>query len=175
MLEFYFGMVLAGNVHRTHMSTISQSDTPETKPRRQRASTGGAKKAQAAEIAALQAQLMEKDELLEAKGAALKEVEESLTARIYDLESQVRDKDELLRSREAELAAIRSEVDVLMEEMTRVLTEKDRISSEVDKLTFELKEKKVALAKLEEEEWRSIGQRNTFKRRFGRLAKLFGK
>jgi chromosome segregation ATPase len=154
---------------------MSQSDTGETKPRRQRASTGEAKKALAAEIAALKGQLKERDELLEAKDAVFKEAEERLAARIYDLESQMRDKDELLRSREAELAAVRSEVDVLMNEMTRIRTENDRISSEVNKLTFELKEKKVALAKLEEEEWRAIGQRNTLRRRFGRLAKLFGR
>jgi chromosome segregation ATPase len=200
------------------MTTISQKDTGENKPRRQRASTGRSKKSPGAEITTPQAQLKEKEEVLQANDAAFRQLEESLVARardlenqvrerdelllgreaelkklrseaaaalrqleenlagrIRDLENQVREKDELLLSREAESKMLRSEADAVMEEMAQVRKDRDQIFMETVKLTSELKEKKLALAQLEKDEWRSIGKRNSLKRRFGKLRKLFSK
>jgi hypothetical protein len=154
---------------------ITQDDTTESKARRRRGSTAGSKKSPAAEIPNFQARLAEKEEALQAKDAALRQMEEGLIAKVRDLESRLIEKDELLLNREAELKAIRSEADVMMAEMTEIRSEKDRLFLETVKLTTELKEKKLALAKLEKEEWRSIGQRNSLKRRFGRLRKLFSR
>lgn len=172
MQRFHFGMILALN-SPTEMA-ITQDETTESKPRRQRAS-GGPKKIPRAEFTTLQAQLAEKDAALQAKDAALKLLEESLMAQVRDLERQVTEKDELLLGREAELKTLRSEADAVMAEMTEIRNEKDRMFLETVKLASELKEKKLALAQLEKDEWRSIGQRNSLKRRFGKLRKLFSK
>jgi chromosome segregation ATPase len=154
---------------------ITQDDTTENKPRRRRGSTAGSKESSGTEIVTLQAQLMEKEAALQAKDTALRQMEESLMGRVRDLEGQVREKDALLLSCEAELRTLRSQADAVMAEMAEIRNEKDRMFLETVKLTSELKEKKLALAKLEKDEWRSIGQRNSLKRRFGKLRKLFSK
>jgi chromosome segregation ATPase len=156
-------------------NTINQDGMGDNKPRRQQASTGGSAKDSAAEIAALQAQLREKEELLQAKDTALQQLEQGLTARLYDLENRLREKDELLLSRDAELRTHRSKEDSLLEELTQIRTDKDRMSLENDKLQAELKEKKLRVAKLEQNEWHSIRRRNSLKQRFGRLGKFLFK
>ena len=156
-------------------NTINQDGIGDNKPRRRQAATDRSTKRSAAEIAVLQAQLREKEDLLQAKDTAFKELEQGLTARVYDLENRLREKDELLLSRDAELREHRSKEDFLMEELTQMRTDKDRISLENDKLQAELKEKKLLVAKLEQKEWHSVGQRKSLKRRLGKLGKFLFK
>jgi hypothetical protein len=57
--------------------------------------------------------------------------------------------------------------------MSQIGKDKDRMISEIARLNAELKEKKLILAKQEQEEWQSIGWRNGLKRKLGKLGSRF--
>jgi hypothetical protein len=63
----------------------------------------------------LQQQLQKKTELLQAKDAAMKELQESLSTRVHALEGQLKEKEKLLENRDAELDVHGSETNSLIE------------------------------------------------------------
>src|SRR4249920_1743778 len=63
----------------------------------------------------LQQQLKKKTELLQAKDAAMTELQESLSTRVNALEGQLKEKEKLLADRDAELEVLRSETNSLTE------------------------------------------------------------
>ena len=63
----------------------------------------------------LQQQLKKKTELLQAKDAAMKELQESLSTRVHALEGQLKETEKLLEDRDAELEALGSETNNLTE------------------------------------------------------------
>jgi len=68
----------------------------------------------------LQEEIRRKEEVLQAKDVAIKELEEGLNAKVYAVESHLREKEELLKSRDGQLEALRSEVTALMAEIESV-------------------------------------------------------
>jgi len=156
-------------------TTIDQRDIEGRKPRQGQTSLGRSKKDSGAKIATLQAQLRDKEELVQAKDAALRELEARLGAQIHSLENRVWEKEELLVGCEAQLKALESRMSVFVEEMKRSDRDRERMSGEIEKLTSELKQKKLSFAKTEIEEWRSIGRQNWWKRKLGSLGKFFTK
>jgi len=68
----------------------------------------------------LQEEVRRKEEVLQAKDVAIKELEEGLNAKVYAVESHLREKEELLKSRDGQLEALRSEVTALMAEIESV-------------------------------------------------------
>ena len=63
----------------------------------------------------LQQQLQKKTELLQAKDAAMKELQESLSTRVHALEGQLKEKEKLLKDRDADLEVLGSETNSLTE------------------------------------------------------------
>jgi chromosome segregation ATPase len=63
----------------------------------------------------LQQQLQKKTELLQAKDAAMKELQESLSTRVHALEGQLKEKERLLKDRDADLEVLGSETNSLTE------------------------------------------------------------
>lgn len=115
------------------------------------------------DIAQLSQALREKENLVQAQEAELR-----------DLKNAAQEKDALLISREAELHSLKFRVDDLSEQISQIGKDKDRMISEVARLNAELKEKKLILARHETEEWQAIGWRNGLKRRLGKLTSRFG-
>src|SRR5499433_2996311 len=68
----------------------------------------------------LQEQVRRKEEVLQAKDVAIRELEEGLNAKVHAVESHLREKEELLKSRDGQLEALRSEVTVLTERMAEI-------------------------------------------------------
>jgi len=68
----------------------------------------------------LQDEVRRKKESLEARDSAIRELEESLSAKIQDLGSQLSEKEELLESRDGQLEALRSEVNALTGRITEI-------------------------------------------------------
>lgn len=114
------------------------------------------------DVAELHRALREKEKLVQAQEAELR-----------DLKNAIREKDALLISREAELHSLRFRVDDLAQQISQIGTDKDRMISEVARVNSELKEKKLILARHETEEWQAIGWRNGLKRRLGKLGSRF--
>ena len=67
-----------------------------------------------------QEEVRRKEEVLQAKDVAIKELEEGLNAKVHAVESHLREKEELLKSRDGQIQALRSEVTVLTERMAEV-------------------------------------------------------
>jgi hypothetical protein len=132
-------------------------------------------KADAAAVAFLETQLRDKDDLLNAKDIALKKLEENLNAHIANLQNQLRAQEELMASREAELNAIRELLNTQYEERLQSQEMGDRISKETARLIAEQREAKLALAKVEMDEWHVIRRRNAWKRALGTVRRLFNK
>src|SRR5215813_457774 len=68
----------------------------------------------------LQEEVRRKEEVLQAKDFAIKELEEGLNAKVHAVESHLREKAELLKSRDGQLQALRSEVTALTERMAEI-------------------------------------------------------
>src|SRR4029077_9524134 len=68
----------------------------------------------------LQDEVRRKEEVLQAKDFAIKELEEGLNAKVHAVESHLREKEELLKSRDGQLEALRSEVTALTERMAEM-------------------------------------------------------
>ena len=131
------------------------------------------KKQSNAALAELQEALRDKEKLLQANEIARQEMALSQQAELRDLKSQLIEKDELLLGRQAELHSLKFRLENLSEQMSQVGKDKDRMISEIARLNTELKEKKLILAKQEQEEWQSIGWRNGLKRKLGKLGSCF--
>ena len=132
-------------------------------------------KARAATAAGLENQLRDKDELLNAKEIAFKQREEYLNAKIVDLQNQLKAQQELTASREGELQATRELLNARHEERLQSEEISDRIAKETARLISEQREAKLALAKIEMDEWQFIGRRNAWKRALGTVRRLFTK
>src|SRR5215470_2799878 len=68
----------------------------------------------------LQEEVRRKEEVLQAKDVAIKELEEGLNAKVHAVESHLSEKEELLKSRDGQLEALRSEVTALTERMAEI-------------------------------------------------------
>lgn len=132
-------------------------------------------KADAATVAGLENQLRDKDDLLNAKDIAFKQREENLNAQIADLENQLKAQQELTASREGELNATRELLNARYEERPQSQEISDRIAKESARLISEQRDAKLALAKIEINEWHIIGRRNAWKRALGTVRRLFNK
>jgi chromosome segregation ATPase len=132
-------------------------------------------KADAATVAGLENQLRDKDDLLNAKDIAFKQREENLNAQIADLENQLKAQQELTASREGELSATRELLNARYEERLQSQEISDRIAKESARLISEQRDAKLALAKIEINEWHIIGRRNAWKRALGTVRRLFNK
>jgi uncharacterized coiled-coil protein SlyX len=134
-----------------------------------------AMRADLAGIASLETQLHDKDNLLNAKDVAFRELEENLNVRIVNLQDQLRAQQELTASREGELHATRELLNARYEERLQSEEISDRIAKETARLISEQREAKLALAKVEIDEWHIIGRRNAWKRALGTVRRLFTK
>src|SRR5215469_14262905 len=68
----------------------------------------------------LQEEVRRKEEVLQAKDVAIRELEEGLNAKVYAVESHLREKEELLKSRDGQIQALRSEVTALTQRMAEL-------------------------------------------------------
>ena len=132
-------------------------------------------KADAATVAGLENQLRDKDDLLNAKDIAFKQREENLNAQIANLQNQLKAQQELTASREGELSATRELLNARYEERLQSQEISDRIAKESARLISEQRDAKLALAKIEINEWHIIGRRNAWKRALGTVRRLFNK
>src|SRR5215469_13871357 len=102
----------------------------------------------------LQEEVRRKEEVLQAKDVAIKELEEGLNAKVHAVESHLREKEELLKSRDGQLEALRSEVTVLTERMAEIESVNKQVQGllqeEVRRKEEVLQTKDVAIKELEE-------------------------
>jgi hypothetical protein len=132
-------------------------------------------KVHAAMVAGLENQLRDKDELVNAREIAFKQREEHLSAEIVDLQNQLKAQQERTAIREGELNATRQLLNARYEERLQSQEISDRIAKETARLIAEQREAKLALAKVEMDEWQIIGRRNAWKRALGTVRRLFTK
>jgi chromosome segregation ATPase len=116
---------LSGQVHALERELSEKQELLQTRSRelkaaksktntlRERLSALGTAKKQTESV--LQQQLKKKTELLQAKDAAMTELQESLSTRVNALEGQLKEKEKLLADRDAELEVLRSETNSLTE------------------------------------------------------------
>src|SRR5262245_49296449 len=83
-----------------------------------------------ANITALEAKLRETEETLHRKDVANQKTEESLNAEIRDLQGLVKRKEEALQSRNSEVNDLKSNKDVLAEQITRLELENQQTKAE---------------------------------------------
>lgn len=109
-----------------------------------------------ATLAALDAQLKEKDETLAKKDASVKDAESGLGGKIRDLESQLKQKEELLQARDAELknAGLKNEqAAAQLKEKEAVLQQKESELKDLEtNLTAEMRELEGRVKKLLEKQ-----------------------
>src|SRR5499427_3083406 len=102
----------------------------------------------------LQEQVRRKEEVLQAKDVAIRELEEGLNAKVHAVESHLREKEELLKSRDGQIQALRSEVTVLTERMAEIESVNKQVQGllqeEVRRKEEVLQAKDVAIKELEE-------------------------
>jgi len=116
---------LSGQVHALESELSEKQELLQTRSRelkaakskvntlRERLTALGTAKKQTENV--LQQQLKQKTELLEAKDAAMKELQESLSAQVYALEGQLKEKQKLLEERDTESEVLGSETNGLTE------------------------------------------------------------
>jgi uncharacterized coiled-coil protein SlyX len=141
----------------------------------ERSAALAAMKVDAAAVGVLETQLRDKDNLLGAKDIAFRELGENLNARIANLENQLRAQQEITANREGELNATRELLNARYEEKLQGQEISERIAKETARLISEQREAKLALAKVEIDEWQIIGRRNAWKRALGTVRRLFNK
>lgn len=90
----------------------------------------------------LRGELRKKNEILQAKDTALRDVEQRLTAKTRQWEAQLREKDGLLKERDNELNGVRSEITDLTGRIHQLESAKKRAE---DRLEGELRKKKEVL------------------------------
>lgn len=98
----------------------------------------------------LQQQLKQKTELLQSKDAAMKELQESLRAKIQVLEGQIEEKEKLSRDRDAELEAIGSEANSPTESGPTRKRAKSLLLQELQNRTELLQAKEAIVKELEQ-------------------------
>ena len=98
----------------------------------------------------LQQQLTQKTELLQSKDAAMKELQESLRAKVQALEGQLEEKEKLLNDRDAKLEAIGSEANSPTESGPARKRAKSLLLQELQNRTELLQAKEAIVKELEE-------------------------
>ncbi len=109
--------------------------------------------------AALEATLREKED--SAQASTVTQLRESFNTKVRMLENQLQVKDQLLQNLAAELKQNKLPHKIEDDDAVKL---RECMSAEVQKLTAELREKKIALASYEKSHWRSIGRRNFWAR-----------
>ena len=116
---------LSGQVHALESELSEKQELLQTRSRelkaakskvntlRERLTALGTAKKQTENV--LQQQLQKKTELLQAKDAAMKELQESLSTRVHALEGQLKEKEKLLEDRDADSEVLGSETNSLTE------------------------------------------------------------
>jgi chromosome segregation ATPase len=99
----------------------------------------------------------------EREASAVGQLRERFDAKVRKLEGELQVKNQLLQSRETALAEKELLIKAKEEEADKFSESRSRL---IQKLTSELKEKKIVLASYERSHWRSIGRRNFWKRMF---------
>jgi chromosome segregation ATPase len=117
------------------------------------------------EVRRLEARLWKREESLELSDSALKQMEERFSNEIHTLETRVTAVEELLGAINAQVQNGNVQLQNNAEENLKA---QERISSEIESLASELKEKKILLAAYEKALWRSNGRKNLWERIFGR-------
>jgi chromosome segregation ATPase len=128
-----------------------------------------------AAILRLQTELRGKEAIVREKEIALSEIEESLATQIQSLEDQLQARNGLLERREAEFASLKEILETEMAEKYRSREARERSAKDIDRLIDEQRAAKLALAKVEMEEWHIIGRRNAWKRVVRAVKNLFEK
>ncbi|HUK40902.1 MAG TPA: hypothetical protein VLX11_07660 [Candidatus Acidoferrales bacterium] len=109
----------------------------------------------------LQENLKEKDSALQAKDAALKELEGELAAKIRTLETQLREGEERLVRQSGDLEALQAEMATMAAKQTAIATAKEHLETalqrEMDKQRQTALEKETALKELQEQYFNSVG------------------
>jgi chromosome segregation ATPase len=98
----------------------------------------------------LQQQLKKKTELLQAKDAAMKELQESLSTRVHALEGQLKETEKLLEDRDAELEALGSETNSLTETRSARKRAQSLLLQELQNRTELLQAKDAVVKELQE-------------------------
>ena len=98
----------------------------------------------------LQQQLKKKTELLQSKDAAMKELQESLSAKVHALEGQLKEKEKLLKDRDAESEALGSEANSLTESGPARKRAKSLLLQELQNRTELLQAKDAIVKELQE-------------------------
>jgi chromosome segregation ATPase len=98
----------------------------------------------------LQQQLKQKTELLQSKDAAMKELQESLRAKVQALEGQLEEKEKLLKDRDAELESLGSEANSPTESGPARQRAKSLLLQELQNRTELLQAKEALVKELEE-------------------------
>jgi hypothetical protein len=124
-------------------------------------------------IAVLEEQLREKEKLLHAKDLAIIGLEQSLNAQMQSLTNQFNAQQAILASREAQLDALTASLNAQTEELLQNRQMNERIARDTARLISEQREAKLALAKVEIEEWHSIGRVNAWKRLLHEVKRFF--
>jgi DNA repair exonuclease SbcCD ATPase subunit len=99
----------------------------------------------------------------ERETSVARQLREGFDAKVRKLEGELQMKNQLLQRRESELKQKELLIKAKEEEADKFSESRARL---IQKLTAELKEKKIALASYERSHWRSIGRRNWWKRMF---------
>jgi chromosome segregation ATPase len=128
-----------------------------------------------AAILHLQTELRGKEAIVKEREIAVSEIEESLATQIQSLEDQLQASKELLERREAEFASLKEILEAEMAEKYRSREARERSAKDIDRLIDEQRAAKLALAKVEMEEWHFIGRRNSWKRILRAVKNLFEK
>jgi chromosome segregation ATPase len=98
----------------------------------------------------LQQQLKKKTELLQAKDAAMKELQESLSTRVHALEGQLKETEKLLEDRDAELEALGSKTSSLTETRSARKRAQSLLLQELQNRTELLQAKDAVVKELQE-------------------------
>ena len=151
---------LSGQVHALERELSEKQELLQTRSKelkaakskvntlRERLTTLGTAQKQTENV--LQQQLKKKTELLQAKDAAMKELQESLSTRVHALEGQLKEKEKLLEDRDAELEVLGSETNSLTESGSARKRAQSLLLQELQNRTELLEAKDAMVKELEE-------------------------
>jgi chromosome segregation ATPase len=132
-------------------------------------------KADSGNIVSLQSRIREQDDLIQNKEIALIELEQSLETELRQAQNQLQVQKELLASHETELHHVKG----LLHGQTAVALPNqntiDRVTAESERLIAEQREARLALAKVEMDEWYTIRRRNSWNRLLTAMRAWFDK
>jgi chromosome segregation ATPase len=151
---------LSGQVHALESELSEKQELLQTRSRelnaakskvntlRERLTALGTAKKQTENV--LQQQLQKKTELLQAKDAAMKELQENLSTRVHALEGQLKEKEKLLEDRDAKLEVLGSETNSLTESSSARQRAQSLLLQELQNRTELLQAKDAVVKELQE-------------------------